>query len=339
MDLLQIYCKDCACLLKNADRIFLLDAGHFAKMALNVFEWQYKTVEIYRRFCESLRRFPSNVRKPEEIPFLPVEFFKTHTILAEGKQAQATFESSGTTGSIPSRHFIADLGIYEQSFLKTFERFYGSPENYVILGLLPSYLERNNSSLVYMVNRLMELSGRKEGGFFLYEQKALRDLLLQLRDKKQQVLLIGVTFALLDFAEQFKIDFPDLIVMETGGMKGRKEELMRAEVHEKLCAGFGVNKIHSEYGMTELLSQGYSKGNGIFETPPWMKILTRDIYDPLRILEHGEPGAINIIDLANIYSCSFIATNDLGSIYADGSFEIIGRTDNAEIRGCNLMVI
>ena len=231
-----------------ANRIFLTNESSFAETALEVFEYQYKTVEIYRRFCESLKRSPSNVKKLRDIPFLPVEFFKTYSVIAEGKSVQAVFESSGTTGSVPSRHYVIDTDIYEKSFLAGFERFYGSLQDYVILGLLPSYLERNNSSLVYMVDRLIELSGKGESGFFLYEQEALRDLLLQLKgEQKQKTLLIGVTFALLsDFAGTIqKIKFPDLIVMETGGMEsGRKEELMRErKMHEKLCAGFGVEEI------------------------------------------------------------------------------------------------
>jgi len=326
-------------LLKIKDNIFSVTDSTFQAIALQVFQMQYEGVEVYQRFCQSLKATPSSVKRLADIPFLPVEFFKSYEVIMMGQTTETIFESSGTTGSIPSRHYVTDLKVYERSFLKGFEHFYGSPEDYVILGLLPSYLERNNSSLVYMVNRLVQLSGKKESGFFLHEHEALANLLLQLKERKQNTILIGVTFGLLDFVEEYKIDFPDLIVMETGGMKGRREELLREEVHEKLCKGFGVKKIHSEYGMTELLSQGYSKGDGIFETPPWLKIFTRDLYDPLKVLEKGRSGAINIIDLANINSCSFIATNDIGGINADGTFQIIGRMDNAEIRGCNLMVV
>jgi phenylacetate-coenzyme A ligase PaaK-like adenylate-forming protein len=321
------------------DNIFSVTDATFAELALQVYQFQFERVEIYRLFCESLLKNPSKVQSLEDIPFLPIEFFKNYQVIKAGATAVKVFESSGTTGSIPSRHYVADVGIYETSFLKGFRLFYGEPGDFTILALLPSYLERGSSSLVYMANELIKLSGKKESGFFLNEFEKLHQILLDLKSRKEKVILLGVTFALLDFAEMFQLHFPDLIIMETGGMKGKRDELTRQEVHETLCAAFGVSKIHSEYGMTELLSQAYSKGNGIFESVPWMKIITRDVYDPLRLQEPGKAGAVNIIDLANINSGSFIATNDLAILNENGSFELLGRMDNAEIRGCNLMVL
>ena len=321
------------------DKIYSVNNSNFAETALEVFRFQFEQVEIYRRFCESLRRTPDTVSQLADIPFLPIEFFKSYEVIKQGAKPVKIFESSGTTGSIPSRHFVADTDIYERSFIKGFELFYGKPEDYTILALLPSYIERGNSSLIYMTDKLIRLSGKKESGFFLNEFEALRNILLDLKARGEKVILLGVTFALLDFAELFQTPFPSLIIMETGGMKGKREELTREEVHEKLCSAFGVSEIHSEYGMTELLSQGYSKGYGIFESVPWMKIITRDVYDPLKLQEPGKAGAVNVIDLANIFSCSFIATNDIAKVNTNGSFEILGRMDNAEIRGCNLMVL
>lgn len=319
------------------ERILEVNDGNFEATALQVFAYQYQALPIYRQFCTLLNRTPENVKSLVDIPFLPVEFFKNHTVLAEGKNAAIVFESSGTTGSVTSRHYVADLNVYEQSFVKAFELFYGPVSDYVILSLLPSYLERGNSSLVYMARKMMELTGRPESGFFLNEWEKLKETLEHLKARKQKTLLLGVTFALLDFAEFTSIHFPELIIMETGGMKGRREELTRFEVHERLTKAFGVAKIHSEYGMTELLSQGYSKGDGIFATPPWMRIILRDVSDPLATAKQN--GAVNVIDLANLHSCSFIATSDLGKLNTDGMFEISGRMDNAEIRGCNLMVV
>ena len=321
------------------DKIFSIDEVSFKSLALEVFNYQFEQVEVYHRFCNSLHREPSNVKRLNDIPFLPVELFKTHEIISSEKQADKIFESSGTTGAVSSKHFVAEISLYEKSFELGFNHFYGNPSDYVILALLPSYLERGNSSLVYMADKLIQLSGKKESGFFLNEFDKLHALLISLKEQKQKTILLGVTFALLDFAEKFKTYFPELIIMETGGMKGRREELTRQEVHQILCSSFGVSKIHSEYGMTELLSQAYSKGEGVFRYPPWMKILVRDIYDPLQLEPGNKTGAINVIDLANLYSCSFIATSDLGKVNEDGSFEIIGRMDNSEIRGCNLMVV
>lgn len=254
------------------------------------------------------------------------------------KTPQVVFTSSGTTGMVQSRHPVSDITLYEKSFTCGFEHFYGKAEDYVILALLPSYLEREGSSLIYMVDSLIKQSNDESSGYFLYNHAELFDTLQRLQHKKKKVLLIGVTYALLDFAEAYSLNFPDLIVMETGGMKGKRRELIRAELHNILTAAFGVTSIHSEYGMTELLSQAYSSGGGIFRCPPWMKIQIRDMNDPLSQMENGYTGGVNIIDLANRYSCSFIATQDLGKAYSDGSFEILGRFDNSDIRGCNLLV-
>lgn len=322
-----------------ADKIFSVNDGNFEETALEVFKFQYEGVEVYRQFCDSLKRTPSSVKSISLIPFLPIEFFKTHRVIRADKKTERIFESSGTTGSVPSKHLVADVLLYERSFLKCFEQFYGQPEEYVFLALLPSYLERENSSLVYMTQELIKRSGQNASGFFLNDFEKLYSWLDVLKKGKRKVILLGVTFGLLDFAEQYKIDFPQLIVMETGGMKGKREELTREEVHLQLRTAFGVTHIHSEYGMTELLSQGYSKGNGVFHSPEWFKIFTRDMYEPLSLQKGNKAGAINVIDLANLYSCSFIATGDLGRVNKDGSFEILGRMDNAEIRGCNLMTI
>ncbi len=320
-------------------KILSVTDADFEETALEVFAFQYENVKVYRQYCDSLKQNPANVKSIAQIPFLPIEFFKTHSVIAEGETAAKTFESSGTTGQISSKHQVVDLSLYEESFLKCFQQFYGEVNEYVIIALLPSYLERNNSSLVYMAKELIDRSGQNASGFFLNEFDKLYDWLDVLKTSKRKVLLIGVTFALLDFAAKHKIDFPDLIVMETGGMKGRREELTREEVHLQLKNSFGVKHIHSEYGMTELLSQAYSKGDGVFQSPPWLKIFTRDMYDPLRLQEENKTGVINVIDLANLYSCSFIATGDLGKVNPNGTFEVLGRIADAEVRGCNLMVV
>lgn len=321
------------------DDIFSVTNSTFELVALKVFIYQYEHVEIYRQYCDSLNRGPSQVKSVFDIPFLPIEFFKNNIIISKEKNPEIVFESSGTTGQVSSRHFVADLKLYERSFMKCFELFYGDINEYVVLALLPSYLERGNSSLVYMATKLIERSNNESSGFFLSEHKSLYDLLSVLKRGKRKVILIGVTYALLDFTDKYEIDFPDLKVMETGGMKGRREDITREEVHLQLSKAFGVATIHSEYGMTELLSQAYSKGQGIFYSPPWMKILIRDMYDPLALQEKNVVGAVNVIDLANYYTCSFIATDDMGKVKADESFEIIGRVDQTEIRGCNLMIV
>jgi len=294
---------------------------------------------VYRKFCELLHTDPKNVDSLEKIPFLPIEFFKKHTILSSEDKIQKTFTSSGTTGQNTSKHHVVDLAIYEQSFNKGFHHFYGNIEDYVVLALLPSYLERDGSSLIYMAQHLIEASKHPESGFYLHNLLELKEKLISLDQSGKKVLLIGVSFALLDLVEDHQFHLQNTIVMETGGMKGRRKEMIREELHKILASGFGVSNIHSEYGMTELLSQAYSNVKGIFECPAWMKILIRDPEDALSYLTQNKTGGINVIDLANIYSCSFIATQDLGKLNAANSIEIMGRFDNSDIRGCNLMVL
>jgi phenylacetate-coenzyme A ligase PaaK-like adenylate-forming protein len=318
--------------------IFSVTQDGFETLALKVFRFQYANVPVYHQFCDAIGCKSEQVKQLSQIPFLPISIFKTHQVLADGKQAEVVFESSGTTGMISSKHYVADTVPYEQSFSLTFQRFYGSIQEYVVLALLPSYIERGNSSLVYMTEKLIHNSNQLESGFYLHNQEELYAKLLELKVQKQRVLLLGVTYALLDFSEKYSLDFPELIVMETGGMKGRRKEMVRQEVHAQLTDAFGVAKIHSEYGMTELLSQAYSKGDGLFLSPPWMKIVLRDLYDPKQILAVEQVGAVNVIDLANIYSCAFIETSDIARVHRDETFEIIGRADQAELRGCNLMV-
>ncbi len=313
--------------------------SEFETIALEVFKHQFNNNPVYRSFCDLLYIHPSDVKIIKDIPFLPIQFFKSHEILSSREIVEKTFTSSGTTGSITSKHYVTDLSVYEQSYLKAFEHFYGNIEDYVVLALLPSYLEREGSSLIYMVNDLIEKSNQTKSGFYLNNLDDLAKTLHQLEEKGQKTLLIGVSFALLDLVEKFQFKLSHTLVMETGGMKGRRKEIIREELHAILKTGFGVNQIHSEYGMTELLSQAYSKGNGIFECPPWMKILTRDTEDALSIQSHNKTGGINIIDLANINSCAFIATQDLGKVHENEQFEIIGRFDNSDIRGCNLMAL
>jgi phenylacetate-coenzyme A ligase PaaK-like adenylate-forming protein len=310
----------------------------FKTIALQVFQYQAQHCKVYRDFIAGLRIDPANIEIIEQIPFLPIEFFKTHKVVSTNDDVQVTFTSSGTTGMVTSSHYVTDVSWYEHSFRKAFELFYGDIKSYTVLALLPSYLEREGSSLIYMADDLIKQSNNPDSGFFLVDYDKLAYQLKKQREPNKPTLLIGVTFALLDFIEQHQIKFPELIVMETGGMKGRRKEMIREELHDSLCKGFGVDVIHSEYGMTELLSQAYSKGNGIFNCPPWMRIITRDTNDPMSIVTDSKAGGINVIDLANINSCSFIATQDLGKVYADGSFEVLGRFDNADIRGCNLLI-
>jgi phenylacetate-coenzyme A ligase PaaK-like adenylate-forming protein len=310
----------------------------FNMVALQIFQHQAQHCTVYKEFIAGLKINPANVKTIEQIPFLPIEFFKTHSVVSTNDPVQVTFTSSGTTGITTSSHFVTDVSWYEESFRQAFQLFYGDIKNYTILALLPSYLEREGSSLIYMANDLIKQSQNPDSGFFLYNHDELEKQLKKQQQAKKSTLLIGVTFALLDFIEQHPINFPELIVMETGGMKGRRKEMIREELHDSLYKGFGVDAIHSEYGMTELLSQAYSKGNGIFNCPPWMRIITRDTNDPMSILPSDKAGGINVIDLANINSCSFIATQDLGKVYPDGSFEVLGRFDNADIRGCNLLI-
>ena len=310
----------------------------FNNICLKTFKFQYEHLPVYRKYCDLIQKTPNQVNSYLDIPFLPIEFFKTHELIAQGKTQEVVFSSSGTTGSTTSRHLVASKKLYEESFFRAFKQFYGEVEGRVILALLPSYLERKGSSLIYMVDALIKKSNRKQSGFFLHNHEELYDTLANLKEAGEKPILFGVTFGLLDFIEEYSIAYPDLTVIETGGMKGRRKEMIREEVHEILSKGFQVHKIHSEYGMTELLSQGYSKGDGIFYAPEWMKILIRDPNDPFTLLESGKSGAINVIDLANLYSCSFIATQDLGIRYPDASFKVLGRFDNSDIRGCNLLV-
>ena len=310
----------------------------FEKTALRVFKHQYVNCLVYQRFCNLLGVTQSSVKNSKEIPFLPIEFFKQESIVSSPTNVQQVFTGSGTTASVTSKHYVTDLNIYETSFRKAFRHFYGNITDYTILALLPSYLEREGSSLVYMADKLIEESAQPASGFYLDETEKLVKTLKQLTKQNKKVLLIGVSFALLDIAENNHISLNNnTIIMETGGMKGRRKEIIREELHHILKKGFNVTHIHSEYGMTELLSQAYSKGEGVFYCPPWMRLSVRDPEDALTSIENGKTGGVNIIDLANINSCSFIATQDLGKIYDDGSFEILGRFDNSDIRGCNLM--
>lgn len=311
----------------------------FIEIAIKVFKHQFKNNKVYRSFCDLLYKHPSDISKIEDIPFLPIQFFKSRKVLSSLNQIDETFTSSGTTGNITSKHFVTNINVYKESYLKGFTHFYGNIEDYVVLALLPNYLERKGSSLVFMVNDLIKKTKNSDSGFYLNNLEDLAQKLINLDKKNQKVLLIGVSFALLDLVEKQQFNLKSTIVMETGGMKGRRKELIREELHQILQNGFGVKEIHSEYGMTELLSQGYSNGNGIFETPPWMQILTRDTEDALTINAKEKNGGINVIDLANYNSCSFIATQDLGKVHQNGTFEIIGRFDNSDIRGCNLMVL
>lgn len=311
----------------------------FNRVALAVFRHQFKHNSVYRSFCDLLYKHPSDVKTLQQIPFLPIQFFKSHKVVSTTKPSEATFTSSGTTGSIVSKHFVSDLEIYKHSFRYGFKSFYGAIEDYTVLALLPSYLEREGSSLVYMANDMIEQSNQPESGFYLHDLVALKNTLLRLEAKAEKTLLIGVSYALLDLIESHSFNLKYTIVMETGGMKGQRKELVKSELHSILRHGFGIDKIHSEYGMTELLSQAYSKGDGVFEMPSWMKILTRDPEDALSIQPIGKSGGVNVIDLANINSCAFIATQDLGRIHVNGSFEILGRFDESDIRGCNLMLL
>ena len=311
----------------------------FTTTALQVFKHQFKNNRVYRSFCDLLYKHPSDINSIQDIPFLPIQFFKSRKVLSSLDEIDEIFTSSGTTGSITSKHYVTDINLYRKSYLKGFVHFYGNIEECVVLALLPNYLERKGSSLVYMVDDFIKKTKHPESGFYLDNLDELATKLITLDKKGQKVLLIGVSFALLDLIEKQKFQLKNTIIMETGGMKGRRKELVREELHQLLQNGFGVDKIHSEYGMTELLSQAYSNGNGVFETPPWMKIFTRDTEDALTIQKVGKTGGINVIDLANYNSCSFIATQDLGKVYENGTFEIIGRFDNSDIRGCNLMVL
>ena len=326
-------------MIMPADIFTISSKKQFDKLALKTFRYQHENNVVYRNFCDFLAVNPAEIKQVKEIPFLPIQFFKSHDVLSSNSQIKETFTSSGTTGSITSRHLVTDVNFYEQSYRQAFAQFYGNIEDYVVLALLPSYLDREGSSLIYMVSDLIQLSNNCNSGFYLNNYSELIQKLISIDKSGQNVLLIGVTYALLDLVEIQKFDLQHTIIMETGGMKGRRREMIREELHEILCSGFGVPTIHSEYGMTELLSQAYSLGHGIFECPSWMQIFTRDTEDALSYIETEKTGGINVIDLANLNSCSFIATQDLGKLHGDGTFEILGRFDNSDIRGCNLMVL
>ncbi|MFT5668258.1 MAG: hypothetical protein ACI9DK_002458 [Vicingaceae bacterium] len=320
-------------------KVFADAQNCFNDLCIELFQFQVENNVVYKEYCRLLNCDVAAIEHYSKIPFLPISAFKSHELKCGNFEAAAIFSSSGTTGNQTSRHFVNNLETYGKSFNLAFERFYGNVEGYCVLGLLPSYLERQGSSLIYMVNNFIEQSTHEQSGFFLDNQQELFDLLQRLSNNKEKVLLIGVSFALLDFVEQYDLKSNDnLVVMETGGMKGRRKELVREELHSILQKGFSTEKIHSEYGMTELLSQAYSKGNGVFETPPWMKILIREQDDPLQLTTIGQAGVMNIIDLANTGSCAFIQTDDLGKKLDENRFEVLGRQDISDVRGCNLMV-
>lgn len=315
----------------------------FEKIALKVFRYQYENNLVYKEFCDFMKTDVQKVKSLEQIPFLPIQFFKSHKVVSSNPETseliQQTFTSSGTSGMLTSKHFVTDISLYEESYRKGFSQFYGNIEDYVVLALLPSYLEREGSSLIYMAEDLIKMTNNPESGFYLHNHEELIEKLIRLDNSGQNVILIGVTYALLDLIEKHPFRLQNTIIMETGGMKGKRKEMIREELHEQLCEGFGVTAIHSEYGMTELLSQAYSLGNGVFECPSWMQILVRDTEDALNYVSDGKTGGINVIDLANINSCAFIATQDLGKKNPNNSFEVLGRFDNSDIRGCNLMVV
>ncbi len=324
--------------MKTIPNIFSIQSeAAFDEHALAIFRSQAENCSVYKDYLFHLGIFPELIKKVDDIPYLPIAFFKTHEVLSSTTPPQIEFYSSGTTGMVQSKHLVTDVKLYEDSFNNAFRHFYGNIENTCLLALLPSYQEREGSSLIYMVDALLSQSKHPDSGYFLHNNESLFLKLQQLKLAKQKTILIGVTYALLDFVESFAMDFPELTVMETGGMKGKRKEMVREELHQVLKAGFGVSTIHSEYGMTELLSQAYSTGEGIFKCPAWMKIVLRDTNDPLTLIKTHQTGGINVIDLANINSCSFIATQDLGRLFADGSFEVLGRFDHADIRGCNLL--
>jgi len=310
----------------------------FNETCIEVFQYQYNNNLIYRKFCNLLGSSKSSVKKISDIPFLPIDFFKKEKIVSSKLKEDIIFSSSGTTGKLTSKHYVTDLNIYEESFNKGFQYFFGDVSKYCILALLPSYLERQGSSLIYMAEKLIQQSNHPNSGFYLYNIDKLIDVLKKLEQQEQPTLLLGVSFALLDIIEKHKLQLKHTIVMETGGMKGRRKELIRSELHHLLSQGFNTKVIYSEYGMTELLSQAYSNGNGIFKCPPWMKILIRNTEDATQLIGAKKTGGINVIDLANFNSCSFIATQDLGKTFNNGSFEVLGRFDHSDIRGCNLLV-
>lgn len=318
--------------------ILSIDNHSFGDAALELFRYQARENAVYRAYLDALGIHPYKIHTIGSIPFLPISFFKSHAVKTGNFSPALVFESSGTTGSNTSRHFVADPELYKISFTHGFERVYGSPLDYCIIGLLPSYLERQHSSLVFMVDQLIRQSGHPDSGFYLHETEELARKLEKLEQTGQKTILIGVTYALLNFAKQYPMKLEHTILMETGGMKGRRKEMIREEVHQELKDAFGLSAVHSEYGMTELLSQAYSTGNGVFVCPPWMRILMRDEEDPLAIRQEGA-GIINVIDLANIDSCAFIATEDAGKPAPNGGFEVLGRVDGSDLRGCSLLIV
>ena len=320
-------------------RIFSISSSNsFNELAIDIFHFQYKNNKVYRNFVDYIGIKPSGINHYLKIPFLPIEFFKDQKIITGDFREETIFTSSGTTGQNTSRHYIKSLNLYEQSFILNFNQKFGKLEDYIILALLPSYLEQDSSSLVYMVEKLIRRTHDPQSGFYLHDYKKIAQVLSSLKNVSKKVLLIGVSYALLDLADKHPVHFPELMLMETGGMKGRRKELVRAELHTIFKNAFGIKNVYSEYGMTELLSQAYSYKNGVFQAPAWMKILIRDLNDPLSLIPSGKTGGINIIDLANIHSCSFIATKDLGKKINDNAFEMLGRYDNSDVRGCNLMI-
>jgi len=321
------------------NQIYKISSGKdFNRICLETFRYQVKSLPVYAEFIHQLGIDEARINQSEDIPFLPVEFFRDHRIIANDMKSEKTFFSSGTTSQKAGKHYVADVSVYEQSFITAFQLYFGDPSGYCMLALLPSYLEREGSSLVYMMDALIRSSGHRNSGFYLDEHERLMDLLMSLKKSGQKTILLGVSFALMELAEKYPEDLSGITLIETGGMKGRRKEMIREELHGFLCEGFKLEKIHSEYGMTELLSQAWSMGDGIFSCPPWMKISIRDPYDPFTFLPAGKSGIVCITDLANRYSCSFIATSDLGRLHEDGRFEILGRMDHSDIRGCNLLV-
>jgi phenylacetate-coenzyme A ligase PaaK-like adenylate-forming protein len=320
----------------NLNKLFGAEATNFFTLAIELYQHQLANNAVYRSWAQLMPAFDG--QRITSIPALPVSFFKTHKVVVGDFEPAIVFESSGTTGMVNSKHFVKDINIYETSFTKGFQYFYGDIQNWCVLALLPAYLEREGSSLVYMADHLIKASSHPQSGFYLYNHQELAAVLATLEAQQQPTILIGVTFALLDFAAAYPQQLKHTILMETGGMKGRGKELTRKELHETLRSGFGLDMIHGEYGMTELMSQAYAKADGRYYCPPWMKVLVRGEDDPFDVREHGE-GLLQIIDLANMDSCSFIATQDMGKVYEDGSFEIYGRVDHADLRGCSLLVV
>ena len=325
--------------MHNFEKIFdIKNHSEFKKQCLDIYNFQYENNMVYQNYCNMICEDPTDVNEINKIPFLPISFFKTKKILSTDN-FEKVFYSSGTTTNSRSKHFISSLKLYQKSFINNFKLNYSDITQYTILALLPNYYENKDSSLIYMIEKLIKLSKSKESGFFLDDYINLSKKLIELDAKKERkTILIGVPYALLDMIDFNQFQLNNTIIMETGGMKGKRKEMVRTELHEKLKRGFGVSKIHSEYGMTELLSQAYSKGDGVFKTPSWMKVIIRDINDAQNVDFNKKSGAINIIDLANYNSCSFIATDDMGKHVNDDEFELIGRVDNSDIRGCNLLV-